>query len=128
MPKQIAVAEPPVTVFGKGRVIGDAVGQVEAAEPAIRKVQMDLLAEPPFRSDAHAIAEQQPPNHQLGVDRRAAYRAVERRQVTAQIAKLNEPVDRPQQVVRRDVVLKRELAEQRTLRHPPRPHHRNRPS
>ena len=49
----------PVAVLGKGRMIRDAVTQVEAAEPAIGQVQMNLFAEPPFRANTEAVAHQQ---------------------------------------------------------------------
>jgi hypothetical protein len=52
MPQQIAVAETTMPVLGKGRMVGNRLGQIEAAEPAIRKVQMNLFAKPPLRADA----------------------------------------------------------------------------
>ena len=85
---------------------------------------MDLLAQPPLRSDAEAIAHHQHPDQQFGIDRGTPHRAVERRQVSTQPFQLNEPVDRPQQVVRRDVVLQREGGEQGRLISPPLTHHR----
>ena len=51
--------------------------QTEPAEPSVGQVQMDLLAQPPLRPDAEAIADDQHPDQQLGVDRRPAGRAVE---------------------------------------------------
>ena len=40
-------------------VIGNPGGQIEAAEPAIREVQMHLFAEPPRKPDTEAIADQE---------------------------------------------------------------------
>ena len=42
---------------------------------------MHLLAEPTLGPDAEAIPDKQHPDHQLGVDRRAAHGTVERRQI-----------------------------------------------
>ena len=74
-----------------------------------------------------AVANEQHPDHQLRIDRRPTRRAVERRQSAADVAKIDEPVDRPQQMIRRHVPFERELVEQRALRHLPRSHHRLRP-
>jgi len=58
-------------------MIRDPVAQIEAAKPAIREVQMHLFAEPPLRPDAKAVADQQHPDQQFGINRRAARVAVE---------------------------------------------------
>ena len=92
-------------------MIRDPVGQVEAAKPAIREVQMYLLAEPPLRPDAEAISDQQHPDQQLGIDGGTAGVAVEIRQMGTDAAQVDKPVDRSQQVVLRDMILKRELVE-----------------
>ena len=47
-----------MAVLGKGRMIRDAVTQVEAAEPAIGQVQMNLFAQAAFRPDARAIPDE----------------------------------------------------------------------
>ncbi len=83
VPEQVAVAEPPMPVLRKRRVIRHRIRQVEPAEPAIGQVQMNLFAEPPLGPDAHAIADQQHPDHQLRIDRGPARRAVERGEMRA---------------------------------------------
>ncbi|SLN71509.1 hypothetical protein PEL8287_03956 [Roseovarius litorisediminis] len=50
--------------------------------------------------------------------------AVELRKMRADAAKIDEPVDGAQQVILWDMILKRELVEQRRLRFLPRSHHR----
>ena len=87
---------------------------------------MNLVAEPALRADAETVADDQP-DHQLRVDRGASSRAVEGREQPAEVRQIDEPVDPPQQMVRRYVVLDRELVEQRTLRHLPPTHHRRTP-
>ena len=44
------------------------VVEVEFAEPPIRQMQGDLLAELPLRADAVAVADDEHPDHQLGID------------------------------------------------------------
>ncbi len=119
MPQQLAVAEPAMPVLGKRRVIRDPVAQIEAAEPAIRQVQMHLFAEPPLGPDAEAIADQQHPDQQLGIDGRTARVAVEIRKMGADAAQVDEPINGPQQVILRDMILQRELTEQRPPPPPP---------
>jgi hypothetical protein len=51
--------------------------------------------------------------------------AVEIRQMRADFAQINEPINRPQQMILGDVFFQRELIEQRRLRFLPRSHHRS---
>ena len=85
---------------------------------------MDFLTETPFRPNAKGIAHDEHPYHQLRIDRGAASRAVEWGEMTAHVSEINEAVDAPEQMLRRDVVFYCELVEQRALRNLPRPHHR----
>ena len=57
VPEEVAVPEPAVAVLREGGMVGHRIAQIEAAEPAIRQVQMHLLAEPPLRPDAEGIAQ-----------------------------------------------------------------------
>ena len=66
---------------------------------------MHFLAEPAFRADAEAIADQQHPDYQLRVDRRTSDLAVEGLQVSAYPRQVNEPIDRAQHVLGRNVPL-----------------------
>ena len=43
------------------RVIGHLVVKIEATKPAVRKVKVDLFAQPPLGADAVAIADDQHP-------------------------------------------------------------------
>ena len=124
VPQQLAVTKPTVAVLGEGRVIRHPVGKIEAAEPAIRQVQMHLLAQPTLGPDAKAIADQQHADQQFGIDRWPPRVAVEIGEVRADAAQIDKPVDGSKQVVLRDVILQGELVEQRWLRLLPRSHHR----
>jgi len=86
-------------------------------------VQMDLVAEPALGADAEAVADDQHPDHQLGVDRGSPNLAVEGAQVRPQTRQVDDAVDRAQQMFGWDVPLQAELVEQSLLRHPPFAHH-----
>src|SRR6187455_3633346 len=79
----VALAKAPMTVLGEGRVIGHRSIQVEPAEPAIGQVQLNLLAQPALGADTEAVADDQHPDHQLRIDRRAPRVAVERSEMMA---------------------------------------------
>jgi hypothetical protein len=43
--------------------------KTQAAEPAVSQVEVHLLAQAALRSNAEAVAHDQHPQHQLGIDR-----------------------------------------------------------
>src|SRR6516225_9929710 len=59
--------------------------KIKAAKPAISEVQFDLLAQPSLRANTVAVAHDQHPDHELGVNRRPADVAVKGRQLLMQI-------------------------------------------
>ena len=92
-------------------------------KPAIGQIEVNLIAQPPLGTDAEAITYDQHSDHQFGINRGPANGAVKRSQLPPQFAKLHEPVDRAQQMIRRNVPFERELIEQRSLFDLPMPHH-----
>jgi hypothetical protein len=72
--------------------------ETQSAEPAIREVQVNLFAQPPFRADAEAIADDQHADQQFRIDRRPSCLTVERRQVCPYTVEFDEAVDCPQQM------------------------------
>ena len=122
--QKIALAKTTVAVLGKRRMIGDVAIEPQATEPAIGQTEVDLLAQPAFRANAEAVADDQHPDHQLRIDRRATDVAVVRSQMRPQTGQIDEPVDLAKQVTVRDVPLKAKALEQRLLHHPPLTHHR----
>jgi hypothetical protein len=56
-PQQIAVAEPAMPVLREGRMIGHFAVETQSTKPAIRQVEVHLLAQPPLRADAEAVAD-----------------------------------------------------------------------
>ena len=65
---------------------------------------MDLLAQPPFRANAEAIANNQHPDHQLRIDRRPPDLAVIGLQMRPNVRKVDEPVNLAKQVTVQDRV------------------------
>ena len=94
-----------MTVLGKARMIRDAVRQIEAAKPAIRKVQMHLFAQPPLRSNAETVPKQQHADQKFRIDRGTTSVAVEIRQMHADAGQINKPIKRPYQVIMGNVIL-----------------------
>lgn len=86
-------------------MIRDAVAQIETAEPPIRQVQMHLLAQPPLRPDAEAIAHQQHPDEELGIDGRPSGVAVEIGKVGADPGQVDKPINGAQQMGLRDMII-----------------------
>ena len=111
-------------VLRESGMIGHIAVEPEPAEPPVRQIEVDLFAEAPLGANAEAIADNQHPDHQLGSDRRATHRAVERREFVAQFRQLDKAVHRPQQMIRRHMRIEREVVEQHTLFDLPRSHHR----
>jgi hypothetical protein len=72
-------------VHREGGVIGDIAVESEPAEPPVRQIEVDLFAEPPLGVDTEAVVDDQHSDHQLGINRWPSQRAVEWRQVAAQL-------------------------------------------
>jgi hypothetical protein len=97
-------------------------------KPAICQIEMDFLAQASLGTDAKAIPDDQHPDHQLGIDRWSTHSAVKGSQLAPQLAKLDEPVDRPQEVVSRNVLFKRKRIKKLLLIMTESPHHGPLPS
>src|ERR1700688_4254695 len=98
-------------------MVRNLVLKIEAAEPAIGEVQLDLLAQPPFKANAVAVANDQHPDHQLGVDRWSADLAVERHQLLAKLTQYprHHRIDPAQQIARRNAPFEVEQVKQLAL-------------
>ena len=98
-------------------MIGHDVIEVEPAEPSIGQVQLDFLAQPPLKADAIAVAHDQHPDHQLGINRWPADLAVEWRELLAKFAQYprHHRIDPAQQVARWNAPFEVEQVKQLTL-------------
>jgi hypothetical protein len=80
-------------------------------------MQLDLLAQPSLKADTVAVAHDQHPDHQLGVNRRPANVAVERRQLLMQVS--HDPhhfwIDPAQQMACRNTLFEIEEVKQLAL-------------
>src|SRR5262245_17905854 len=81
LPQDISVTKASVSIDRECRVVGNLVFEIEATEPPICKMQLDLLAQFALEADAVAVADNQHPQHQLRIDRGPADLAVERLQL-----------------------------------------------
>src|SRR3974377_1058242 len=97
--------------------------QPKPAKPAICQIEVDLFTEPTLRTDPEAVADQQHPDHQLGIYRWPADAAVEARELAPELTELDKPVYRAKEVIRGNVPFKRELIEERSLFALPTPPH-----
>jgi len=62
-------------------MVGNIAIKPQPTKPAIRQVQVNLVAQPPLRADAEAVADDQHADQQLWIDRRPSDLTVERRQM-----------------------------------------------
>jgi hypothetical protein len=85
---------------------------------------MHLVTQTALGTDAHAVADDQHPDHQLRINRGPAGVAIVGPQLLADAPEIDEPVDRPQQVIRRHVPLQAEPVEQLRLIRLALAHHR----
>src|SRR5262244_2462830 len=117
MPKRIALAKTAVPIDRERRMVGHLVVKLEATKPAIGKVKLHLLAQPALRTDAVAVADNEHPDHEFGVDRRPADLAVERLQLLAEASQYprHRRIDPAQEVVRRNARFEVEQIEQLAL-------------
>src|SRR5262249_60882199 len=77
MAQDVAVAEAAMTIDRERRVIGNLVVEIKPAEPAVGQMQLNLLTQPPLKANAVAVANDQHPDHKLGINRRPANIAIE---------------------------------------------------
>jgi hypothetical protein len=72
-------------IFREGRVIRHLAVEAEPTEPTVSEVQVNLLTQPPLGTNAVAVAYQQHPDEQFGINRRPASGAVKWRQVAPNV-------------------------------------------
>ena len=111
-PQEIALAEAAVPVLREGRVVGHIAVQPEPTEPAIGQIEMHFLTQPPLRADAKAVADDQHPDHQLGIDRGPSDRAVERPQLCTDALQINKPINAAKQMIPWHMIVEAEIVEQ----------------
>jgi hypothetical protein len=67
--EQIEIREAAMPILGEAQVVRHLAVETETTAPAVSEVQVNLLAQPPFRTNAVAAANQQHPDEQFGINR-----------------------------------------------------------
>src|SRR5262249_9389196 len=117
MPKGITLAKAAMPIDRERRMVRHLVVEIEATEPAIGKVKLHFLAQPALRTDAVAVADNQHPDHEFGVDRRPADLAVEGPQLLAKVSHYprHQRIDAAKKMVPRNTTFEVEEIEQLAL-------------
>ena len=115
MPKRIALPEATVVILGEGRVIWNPVFQSKTTEPAVGKIQMDLLAEAALGPNTETVANDQHSDHQIGGNRWPTGTAVVGREVLTQLAQIKKVIHPAQQMISRNVIFEIERIKQSLL-------------
>jgi hypothetical protein len=102
--------------------------EAKPAEPPVGEIEPDLIAQSPLGTDRVAVADQQHPDHQLRIYRRAADLTVERLELLTDHVEVEQRIQLAQQMVRRNLVLEPEMIEQPLLTRFPPTHHHQTPS
>lgn len=111
----IALAEAAMAVLGERRMIGGSAFQAQAAEPSVGQVEMNFVTQPTLRPDAEAVADDEHPDHALGIDRWPAGVAAERRKMLTKFAEIEEAAHASKQVITWDVIVEVECVEELIL-------------
>lgn len=74
-------------------MVGNGIFETQSAEPTISQIEMNLLAQAPFRTNAVAVADNQHSNHQFRGNGRTTGMAVVTGQMLAKPAKVEALVD-----------------------------------
>ena len=91
--QDIALAKTTVPVHREGRMVGNRVLEPEPAEPPVSHVEFHFLAQPAFRADRVAVADQEHPDQQLRANRGPADFAVMGLEFSPQPAQVQNRID-----------------------------------
>ena len=93
-------------------MIRDLVLDAQAAEPAVRQIDLGLTAEQPFRPNSENIADDKHPDHKYRIDRRATERRLVGLKLGVDPGQIEHGGDLAHQVVVRYNLVELELVEQ----------------
>src|SRR5262249_33520384 len=108
-------------------MVGDLILDAQAAEPPVRQVDLNLTTEQPLRADAKNVADDEHPDHQQRVNRRAAEGRVVRRKLTADPRQIEHASNSAHEMIGRYHLVEPELIEEVFLLVLQPPHHRQPP-
>ena len=121
--EEIALAKALGARTAEGGVIGDRIFQVKVAKPPIREVDLNLPAKLALRPDGEHVADDQHPDHQHRIDRRAADPGIVGRQLRVDPGQVQNGIDLADQVIVRNHLVEVELIKQVPLAPYPPTHH-----
>src|SRR6516162_3888904 len=106
-----------MSVDRKSRMVGNVVIEIEATEPAVSEVELNFLAQLPFGADAVAVADDEHPDHEFGIDRRSPNLTVKGFQFAAQVSQYprHRRIDATQEMPHRDTPFEVKQIEQLAL-------------
>src|SRR6202023_3705723 len=107
----------------KSRVTRNLVLEAQAAEPAVRQIHLHLAAQQPLGSDSEDIADDEHPDHEHQVNRRAPDRRIVGRELGTNPVKIQDASNVADKMIVRNNLLKPERVEQLTLVPIEPPHH-----
>ena len=94
---------------------GDLVLDAQAAEPAVRHVDLDLTAQQPLRANAKHVADDEHPDHEHRIDRGPTDLGVVRRQLRMYPRQIENRRDTAHEVIVRNHLFKAKRIEQLSL-------------
>src|SRR6185437_10456287 len=105
-------------------MVGYPIFNAKLAKPPICEIDLHLRAQLPLRADRKYVAYQQHPDHQHRINRRSTGVRVVRRKLLVHPIKIKDPVDLPDQMIRRHQLVEIERVEELTLSALSPSHHR----
>src|SRR5512132_465406 len=91
--------------------------QDQGGKTSVGEMELDLLAQPPLKANAVAVAHNQHPDHEIGIDRRPANVAVKGHQLLSQISQnpRHDRINPTQQMACRNALFQVKQVEQLAL-------------
>lgn len=113
--QKFALPKSAMPVLEKGRLIGNAVVQIETAEQAIGQGQRHLFTQTSLGPDAETVPNQKHPDQEFRVNRRMARVAVEVCEMRPDTCQISESIERARKVILGNVIFQQQLLKQRRL-------------
>src|SRR5450755_2062673 len=97
--EEVSLAEALVADTRERRMIRDGILDAEPAEPTIGKVHLHFTTQQSLRTDRKDISNNQHPDHQFRIDRRATNQRIMRCKFTAKPGQIESRIDPPHEVI-----------------------------
>src|SRR5215469_14329560 len=110
--EQLRLLKPTVPVLGKRGMVWNLLIETQPCEPAPRKMHAQFLHQLALAGDAVQIADQQDAQQEFRINRGSTGLTVALLQVLPHKLEANVPVDQPQQIIFRNLIVQTEIIEQ----------------